>query len=192
MKVRKCIYIFIFIIIIILGYFGYTRYSDNRNKIGSVIDSYKDVNVYYNGIDYAKDYGKNYSNDGYYYGYKWQCVEYVKRFYYDAKKHNMPDGYGNAKDFFDKNVKQGELNKTRGLYQYINGGNEKPKADDLIIFTDTKYGHVAIITQVGEDYIEIIQQNKGSKTRDRYKLKINNSKYTIGEKRKPAGWLRKK
>lgn len=37
---------------------------------------------------------------GYYYGYKWQCVEYIKRFYYEAKGHKMPDSYGNAKDFW--------------------------------------------------------------------------------------------
>ena len=75
--------------------------------------------------------------DFYYYGYKWQCVEYIKRFYYEAKGHKMPDVYGNAKDFFDANVEHGTLNEKRGLIQYKNGEDEKPKIDDILVFTDT-------------------------------------------------------
>ena len=159
--------------------------------VGSVIDSYKGVATYSNGKEYTKNYGKSYSKDGYYYGYKWQCVEHVKRFYYEAKNHKMPDGYGNAKDFFDEAVPQGQLNKKRGLVQYRNGGNEAPKADDLIVFNDTKYGHVAIVSEVGEDYVEIIQQNVYEKPRVRYQLVCKEGKYYI-EGRKPAGWLREK
>lgn len=77
----------------------YNKHLDEKNGIGKVIDSYKEVQVYYNGSDYSKNHGKNYSEDGYYYGYKWQCVEFIKRFYYLAKNHRMPDVYGNAKDF---------------------------------------------------------------------------------------------
>ncbi|MDP4179158.1 MAG: ElyC/SanA/YdcF family protein, partial [Bacillota bacterium] len=92
-------------------------------EVGTKVDSYKGVNVYNNGKDYSQNNGKNYSKDGYYYGYKWQCVEFIKRFYYEANGHKMPDVYGNAKDFFDTNIKQGGFNKNRGLYQYKNGDN---------------------------------------------------------------------
>jgi surface antigen len=162
-------------------------------EIGVETDSYKEVKVFNNGEDYVKDYGKNYSKDGYYYGLKWQCVEYIKRFYYDAKGHKMPDVLGHAKDFFDESVNQGELNKKPNLLQYRNGDNMKPHPDDLIVFTDTYYGHVAIVTEVTDADIEIIQQNIYGKSRDRLKLTIKDGKYTVGggNKRSPAGWLRK-
>ena len=72
---KKSIYLIILLIILILG--------TDRFFIGRKIDSYMDVPVYYNGLIFYKSYGKNYSKDGYYYGRKWQCVEYVKRFYYE-------------------------------------------------------------------------------------------------------------
>jgi len=163
----------------------------SEKVIGDKIDSYKGVAVYNNGKDYLQDYGKNYSKTGYYYGYKWQCVEFVKRFYYDVLAHEMPDGFGNAKDFFDVSLKDGVLNKQRGLYQFKNGGKTKPKSDDLIVFNDTKYGHVAIITEVSADYIEIIQQNTYMKPRVRLAFYEKDGNYIVGDLRKPIGWLRK-
>lgn len=192
------------IILFGLAYGGhnlYSRYLYSNEKVvevsyvdvGTELDSFKGVSVFNNGKNYVESIGKNYSKDGYYYGYKWQCVEFIKRFYYDAKGHKMPDVYGNAKDFFDSDLKQGKLNKKRGLVQYKNGDNVPPKEDDLIVFNDTKYGHVAIVTEVTNDYVEIIQQNIYGRPRDRYKLTYKDGKYTVGGKgeRSPAGWLRK-
>lgn len=181
-----------FLVIIVIVLLGAGIYILRDKKIiGREIDSYKNIKVYYNGIIYTKAYGKNYSEDGYYYGQKWQCVEYIKRFYHQEKQHKMPDVYGNATDFFDSDVKQGELNKRRNLVQYKNGGNVKPCSDDLIVFTDTKFGHVAIVTEVTANYVEVIQQNVYGKTRKRYELLIKDGGYYVGTKRKPAGWLRK-
>jgi uncharacterized SAM-binding protein YcdF (DUF218 family)/surface antigen len=162
------------------------------HDIGIETGSYKGVPVYNNGKDYVRNYGKNYSKDGYYYGYKWQCVEYIKRFYYDAKEHKMPDGFGHAKDFFDSKLDNGALNKLRNLYQYKNGQDIKPEPDDLIVFNDGTYGHVAIITEVGKDYIEVIQQNIYKKPRERFSLTEKDGKYTVGTGKKPVGWLRKR
>lgn len=103
----------------------------------------------------------------------------------------MPDVYGNAKDFFDENVEQGKLNEKRDLIQYRNGEDEKPKPDDLVVFTDTAYGHVVIVTEVGENYIEVMQQNMEESARDRFDLECKDGKYFVGGKRVPAGWLRK-
>lgn len=187
----------IILITLVLGAAGFisikvhNKIIEKRNGIGGVLDSYKEVEVYYNGSDYGEVYGKSYAKDGYYYGYKWQCVEYVKRFYHDVLGHKMPDGYGNAKDFFDKDVPNGKLNEKRGLIQYTNGEGEKPKVDDLLIFTDTNFGHVVIISEVGDDYIEVVQQNMGKSSRDRFDLGLKDGKYYIGGKRVPSGWLRK-
>jgi surface antigen len=162
-------------------------------EIGKELDIYKGVKVFNNGEDYVEDYGKNYIKDGYYYGLKWQCVEYVKRFYYDVKNHKMPDGLGHAKEFFDESVKQGEINKKRNLFQYRNGESIKPQADDLLVFNDTHYGHVAIVTEVTDKDIKIIQQNIYGKTRDSLKISVADGKYFVGgdSQRSPAGWLRK-
>lgn len=181
------IYILIFIIFIVL----IRSCSSNKNEIGKAVDSYKGVEVYDNGKDYLECHGENYSKSGYLYGYKWQCVEYVKRFYYIVKKHSMPDVLGNARDFFDNSLEQGEYNKERGLYQYKNGGDVKPKVDDIIVFNNTKYGHVAIVTKVADDYIEIIQQNVYGHTRQNIKMVNNDGIYTVGTGGNPAGWLRK-
>jgi surface antigen len=160
-------------------------------KIGKELDGYRGVPVYYNGLVFFRSYGRNYSADGYYYGQKWQCVEFIKRFYEQAKGHRMPDVMGHAKSFFDDNLPDGTLNQQRALVQYRNGSTNKPCADDLVVFTDTKYGHVAIVAEVGGDYLEVIQQNILGKPRQRFTLVTTNGHYFVSAPRCPAGWLRK-
>lgn len=157
--------------------------------IGAELDSHNGVTVHYNGMNIAQNHGKHFAHDGYYYGRKWQCVEFVKRYYYEHLNHSMPDGWGNAKDFFDPDIGDGKLNRKRGLKQYTNGGASMPLADDLIVLTQGKYGHVAIVTEVGNDYVEIVQQNVFLSTRKRLPLK--DSQVGAGDDA-PAGWLRLK
>lgn len=161
------------------------------HQTGDALDSLNGVVVYYNGIDYTQSYGSHYGEDGFYYGKKWQCVEYVKRYYHDFMHHTFPDGYGHAISFFDKKIKHGKLNTKRNLIQFENGNTEKPQVNDLVVF-DGKYGHVAIVSKVGEDEIEIVQQNIGATTRDQLPLKFKNGIYTAGKKDHLLGWLRKK
>jgi surface antigen len=157
--------------------------------VGTKIDEYKGVAIYSNGTDYMSSHGLNFSDDGYYYGYKWQCVEYVKRFYYEKYDHVMADGAGHAKYFFNPMLEQGEINEQRGLYQYHNGGDVQPQVDDLLVFDDGAYGHVAIISEVGDGWLEVIQQNS-EVPRERYTLTAEDGKYTISGGKKAAGWLR--
>ena len=160
--------------------------------IGDSVDSFNGIIVYNNGIDYPKSHGKHYSKDSaYYYGKKWQCVEYIKRYYFDYFNHKMPNGFGHAKSFFDNKIKDGELNKERGLIQFINGSDTAPRIGDILIFGG-KYGHVAIVTNVTVDEVEVIQQNIYMTPREHFKLSFKSEKYTIGENRKPEGWLRMK
>ena len=91
------------------------------NKVGDVVDSFHDVKVYFNGGVGHTD-GRNLASDGYNLGIKYQCVEFVKRYYYKALKHKMPDSYGNAIDFFDKKLKDGEINKQRNTIIQQNAG----------------------------------------------------------------------
>jgi surface antigen len=163
----------------------------DSQKVGRELDRYHGVPVYYNGLLFFRGYGKNYSADGYYYGQKWQCVEFVKRFFDQVKGHRMPDAMGHAKSFFDEKIQNGAMNPRRGLIQYWNGSTNPPQADDLLVFTDTQYGHVAIVTEVGENYLEVIQQNILSKPRQRYSIITTNGHYFISRPRRPEGWLRK-
>ncbi|WP_407309716.1 CHAP domain-containing protein [Desulfosporosinus sp. SB140] len=189
-KAAKLALIGILLLSLGLGLHFFLRNPLEGRPLGKIIDNYKNVPVYYNGQDYTKDKEESFSSDGYYCGLKWQCVEYVKRFYYVAKHHRMPDGYGDAKDFFDPSVPQGGLNQQRGLKQYINGGNEKPELDDILVFTNPPYGHVAIVTKVTTNSIEVIQQNAKS-SRQVFTLIVNKGHFFVGTSWKPVGWLRK-
>ncbi len=162
-------------------------------EVGEKIDSLNGVYVFYNGR-VGNVEGRN-TVDGYNIGLKYQCVEFVKRYYYEHLNHKMPDSYGHAKDFFSHSVKDGHKNKQRNLIQYTNSSKSKPKVNDLIIFDATpfnKYGHVAIISKVTNNQIEIIQQNPGpkGKSRESFKLSEENDRWVIQNKR-VLGWLRK-
>jgi hypothetical protein len=106
----------------------------------------------------------------------------------------MPDSYGHAKDFFDEAVPDNVLNKKRNLLQFRNAGKSKPKVGDLMIFdghAGNPYGHVAIVSQVWEKELEIIQQNPGpfASSRTRYGISIVNNGYFV-EHENTLGWLR--
>ncbi len=139
--------------------------------------------------------GRRLTDDGYNLGLKYQCVEFVKRYYYEELNHKMPDSYGHAKDFFNSNLKDGEKNKQRNLNQFTNPSKSKPEINDLVVYSGTtmnKYGHVSIISNVTENEIEIIQQNPGpfGKSREKFDLTMENGKWRIKNDR-ILGWLRK-
>ncbi len=159
---------------------------------GEVLDSYNGVPVYYNGENYTNVSGRNISSDGYNLGLKYQCVEFVKRYYYEYYNHKMPNSYGHAKDFFDKSLNDKEFNQERGLLQFRNVRTHRPLAGDIIIYdsdSGNPFGHVGIITEVGDDFVELIQQNIGTKTRQKLKLVKYAGIYTIADY-DILGWLR--
>ena len=185
MKIKKIA--FILIMTFGLGYIALKVIKkinlNSAYKVGQALDSLDGVKVYYNGgVDHVLE--RNVTKDNYNLGLKYQCVEFVKRYYFEYLNHKMPDSYGNAKDFFDKSLKDGQKNKQRNLIQYTNYSQTTPKVNDLLIFEGTtfnKYGHVAIISKVTEDKVEIIQQNPGpfGQSRETYDLKFENDKWKI-------------
>lgn len=196
MKTRRLIYLLIGLFILCgIALCGFKDFSFNIGfSPGQQIDSLNEVSVYYNGKSDNVS-GRNITADGYNLGLKYQCVEFVKRYYYERLRHKMPDTFGHAKDFFNKALKDGQKNKQRNLTQYTNPSQTKPKVEDLLIFDGTvvnKYGHVAIISEVTNNKIEIIQQNPGKYRRSRktFKLENKNDKWEIKNKR-ILGWLRK-
>lgn len=164
--------------------------------VGEEIDNHNGVAIYYNG-GVGHTGGRNVAPDGYNVGIRWQCVEFVKRYYYEHLNHRMPDSYGHAKHFFDPSVSDGAMNSKRDLLQFANASRSKPLVDDLLVFAPTllnRYGHVAIVSEVTEEDLEIVQQNPGPFESSRERLKLvrhEDGTWEIGGRKRIHGWLRK-
>lgn len=178
----------------VMAFYFAPRINLNPNHtVGEPLDSLNGVVVYYNGG--VGNVESRHTQDGYNLGLKYQCVEFVKRYYYERFQHKMPDAYGHAKDFFDASLTDGTFNAKRGLWQYTNPSKTKPREEDLLIFGPTlwnRYGHVAIISTVTENELEIIQQNPGpfGNPRETFALRHSNGHWEI-QNANVLGWLRK-
>lgn len=160
---------------------------------GTQIDELNGVGIYYNG-GVNQSHGRNLTASGYNLGIKYQCIEFVKRYYYERFGHQMPDSYGHAKTFFDQTLPDGALNKQRALLQYHNGSNTMPAPDDIIVYAPSlfnPYGHVAIVAQVNPYAVVIAQQNAGPvySSREAIPLSLQDNRYRLGSGR-VLGWLR--
>ena len=195
MKKKTILLIIIFPILIGLGIGGFILFRTEDSvelPFGTPIDSYNGVIVYYSGNGgHVKN--RSLTKDGYNMGFKYECVEFVKRYYYVRFNHKMPESYGNACSFYKNGLKDGQLNVQRNLIQYSNPGMMKPQVDDLIVFPGNKfnpYGHVAIISKVTDNEIEVVQQNTGLGTRSTFWLKKTGEWWKININ--TLGWLRRK
>jgi len=177
--------------IIILILFVVIAVFDCKYYIGKKIDSFNDVSVYYNGNPKNVS-GRNLTKEGYNLGLNYQCVEFVKRYYYEHLNHEMPNSYGHAKDFYDNETLDGELNKNRNLIQFNNPSLSKPKVNDIMVLdksTFNKFGHVSIVSKVNDNSIEVVQQNVFLNSRENYDLKFIDGKWKIDNERILC-WLR--
>ena len=187
---KKTIFWSILLAIIAFGAFQGNKYLSKNSEFvfGQAIDSLNGVEVFYNG-ETGNVKGRT-TIDGYNIGLKYQCVEFVKRYYYE---HRMPNSYGHAKSFFDPMVSDGKTNTARGLRQFTNPSISKPQVGDLIVIDGGRFGHVAIVSEVADDEIEIIQQNPGKRGNSRERIDLehrpNNNWYI--DKSRIVGWLRK-
>ncbi|MBK8807821.1 MAG: CHAP domain-containing protein [Bacteroidales bacterium] len=162
---RLFLIVFLVLICVILVFYVFNKYNFNRDHyIGEKIDSLDGVYVHFNGgVNNVSE--RNLSPDGYNIGLKYQCVEFVKRYYLLHYNHKMPDSFGHAKDYFDISIEDGQLNEKRNLIQFTNPSKQKPAVGDIVVFSASvfnMYGHVAIVADVKNDEIEIIQQNPGT------------------------------
>ncbi len=179
----------------VCAFYAATRWNlDPAHGVGDIVDALDGVAVFHNG-GVAHTAGRNLAPDGYNLGIRYQCVEFVKRYYYERYGHAMPDSYGHARDFYDPAVADGARNVKRGLLQFRNGGAGRPARGDLVVFSPwifNRYGHVAIVSEAGEDEVEIVQQNPGpfGRTRERLSLvRTGDGGLRIGHRR-VRGWLR--
>jgi surface antigen len=144
-----------------------------------------------NGIPAYSNRSTGYfSNDYSEYGMKWQCVEYVNRYYALVLGHQNLKGKGHAKTYYSTAA-------DKGLVAYPNGGSTRPAINDMLVSTGGRHGHVAIIREVGDDYVDVIHQNWANDSSDnskRLKMTVSNDSYTVSDfsdKYPVRGWLRK-
>jgi len=127
---------------------------------GDSIGSLNGITVYLNsGGIMSCDGERNLSENGYSYGIKWQCVEFVRRYYYNYLNHEIPNRYGHASDYFRSAIPTGSMNSERNLLQYHNG-DIRPQKNDILVWAGT-YGHVAIVINVTDTTVSTIAQNVG-------------------------------
>jgi len=125
-----------------------------------------------------------YGSDGWHY----QCVEYVRRFYRIAKNVDTSTAAwkGHGKTYY-------ATAQAKGLVAYPNSGPTRPEPDDVLVWSGGKYGHVAIITDVTDTQVKIIEQNWSNGGVRYLPLNIVNGNYTItgSGKYSVIGWVRK-
>ena len=74
-----------------------------------------------------------------------------------------------------------------------NDHKDKPKVEDILVYDaypGNRFGHVAIVSKVSDDEIELVQQNIGKKTRIKIPL-VNFYQYWTVADYNILGWLRK-
>ena len=105
---------------------------------------------------------RSYLND-IYMGYKWQCVEFARRWMY-INNGFIFDDVAMAYDIFDlRTVRDLITNALLPFNAFTNGSKKNPACGSLIIwkaggeFENT--GHVAVVTEVTDSYIRIAEQN---------------------------------
>ncbi|MFV0277675.1 MAG: bifunctional glutathionylspermidine amidase/synthase [Parahaliea sp.] len=103
--------------------------------------------------------------DGVYMGHKWQCVEFARRWLY-LNHGYVFDDIAMAHDIFRlKTARHIRDNQLLPLHSFRNGSQRHPEPGCLLIYEEggefEMTGHVAVITEVTEDYVRIAEQNVG-------------------------------
>jgi surface antigen len=134
---------------------------------GTNVGTYNSVIAYSNG---STSYVGPYST----YGYKYQCVEYVNRYFVVAKGKSNMKGTGNAKDYCS--------GRPSGVTVYTNTNATKPATGDFLVSNGGTYGHIAIVRSVGSSSISVIHQNWSNTSSDNSKsltMSLSGGKYTV-------------
>jgi len=95
-------------------------------------------------------------------GFQWQCVEFARRWLMERKGLLLPQIYVAAHIFFLSEVYDFDL-KPVPIVCVRNGTTVKPVVDSLIIYPMSAVnfvGHVGVITEVGDDYVCVADQNR--------------------------------
>jgi len=146
------------VLIVLLLQFSFSN-SFAADTFGTVVGTFNNVPAYSNCSNSCTSCNNNCKSynyiDGNYIGIKWQCVEYVRRYYYivyGLDLASLHSGDAHAKTFYDNAT-------TMGLYRYADGGQTPPAVGDILVSDGGNYGHVAIVKSIAGDQLCTIQQN---------------------------------
>ncbi|WP_405602093.1 MULTISPECIES: bifunctional glutathionylspermidine amidase/synthase [unclassified Pseudoalteromonas] len=103
--------------------------------------------------------------DGIYMGYKWQCVEFARRWMY-LNHGYIFDDIAMAYDIFElRSVRDVSSQNRLPLNAFKNGAKYHPQIGSLLIWEEggefEETGHVAVVVEVHEDKIRLAEQNVG-------------------------------
>ncbi|OMJ69881.1 hypothetical protein SteCoe_32270 [Stentor coeruleus] len=169
-----------------------------NTPFGTLIGSNNGVPAYSNGdCDFISD--EHYYIGDVLSGLKWQCVEYARRWIVltqDLTFHKVQC----ASDIWHFNtlLSVSDDNKNVPLYRIPNDSPCPPSPGDLLIYkrgNDAPYGHIAIISQVYSDLIEISEQNwdncywPGNYSRTMPLTKMHDHYFLIDDEYPIIGWM---
>ncbi|CAG9576795.1 putative trypanothione synthetase [Leishmania major strain Friedlin] len=147
--------------------------------------------------------GERNIEDNIFFGFKYQCVEFARRWLLVRKGLLLPDVNWACHIFQLKEVRDAATTESFAVLQVRNGTTTKPEADALLVYPSTDanpVGHVGTITEVGDDYVCVADQNYRFhkwESSCAYKLKLDHRDgiWTIiddidaDEIEIPLGWL---
>jgi len=163
---------------------------------GSELGQFNGVTIYSNGNDTYVGTERSYSTINSIkkdVGVKWQCVEFVNRYYWQQYGIALRDKYsGNANRFWNNA-------STMGLDSFSNGGTAIiPQVGDILVSNGGANGHVAIVRSVSSNQVCVAHQNFANSTADENKcltMTSANGRYTVAEfngNLPIVGWLRRR
>jgi hypothetical protein len=165
----------------------YTIVVNERKDFGEQTGELNSVIAYSNGTteNISNEYN---SYSGYNTGMKWLCDEYVNRYYKQVYDKQIRIEGRKANDYYQNAA-------ARGLVAYPNDGSVQPQAGDILVSEYGEYGHVAIVCEVQDNKIFVIQQNWSDNGADeRYPITRDGSHvYPFDGKKgnyEVKGWLR--
>jgi len=101
--------------------------------------------------------------DGLYMGYKWQCVEFARRWLYLNRGWVFDDVAMAYEIFRLPSIRDVRNNTSLPLRSFRNGSKRHPEPGCLLIWDEggefARTGHVAIVTEVFPDRLRIAEQN---------------------------------
>ncbi|AIN99564.1 trypanothione synthetase, putative [Leishmania panamensis] len=95
-------------------------------------------------------------------GFKYQCVEFARRWLLVRKGLVLPNVNWACHIFQLKEVRDAATAEGFAVLKVCNGTERKPEADTLLIYSSTDacpVGHISVITEVGDDYVCVADQN---------------------------------
>ncbi len=183
MKERIMIGIFLFLLVLLIPLVAFCDPCDTEpdglcgygtGNYGCYLGEYEEVTAYSNG-GFAGTSCGNY-----------QCVKFMKRFYSDVYGINI-GVIGVARNIYS-------MAENFHLYAFPNGGDVAPHPGDILVFDHSNdIGHVAIITNVTQTSVGIIEQNwSASSCTASLEMTVSNEQYDIDGRGTYSviGWVR--